>query len=178
MKDIVDQCAENADGFVDWFFKLCSGAFGNKGTINYREIRLKSATKAVFNALEFLYDWLAIKQKKTWGKENNAIERTPTEWRKPQYPFLKCNVDVAFFTETRSMGFGMVVRDTEGKCIGCRSMVMEGLYEVKEGEAMELREALSWIREMNFNQVMFEMDAQIIVKAITSTKVENLILEL
>ncbi|XP_075473420.1 caffeoylshikimate esterase-like [Primulina tabacum] len=31
-------------------------------------------------------------------------------------------------------------------------MVMEGLYEVNEGEAMGLRGALSWNRELNFNQ--------------------------
>ncbi|XP_075473866.1 uncharacterized protein LOC142504911 [Primulina tabacum] len=136
MKDIVDQCAKNADRFVDWFFKVLMA--GDKVNVG--------------------------------GKENNAIGRTPTEWRKPQYQFLKCNVDATFFTETRSMRFGMVVRDTEGKCIGCRSMVMEGLYEVKEGEAMGLCEALSWIREMNFNQVIFGMDAQIIVKAILPLK--------
>ncbi|XP_073015730.1 uncharacterized protein [Primulina eburnea] len=114
-----------------------------------------------------------MRQKGTEGQEDNAIGRTLTEWRKPQYPFLKCNVDAAFFADTRSMGFGMVARDNEGKCIGCRTMVKEGLYEVKEGEAMGLREALSWIREMKFNQVIFEMDAQIIVKAVNSTKVDE-----
>ncbi|XP_073137113.1 uncharacterized protein [Henckelia pumila] len=187
MKDIVDQCAKNADGFVDLFFKVLTvgdkvnvGRFAGVLWSIWKQRNNKlwrdamdNCNQAVFSALDILYDWLAIKQKGTGGKENNAIARTPTEWRKPQAHFLKCNVDAAFFTKTKIMGFGMVVRDTEGKCVGYRSMIVEGLCEVKEGEAMGLREALSWIRGMKFNRVIFEMDAQIVVKAFGSTKTDE-----
>ncbi|XVE53306.1 hypothetical protein DITRI_Ditri02bG0193500 [Diplodiscus trichospermus] len=43
---------------------------------------------------------------------------------------------------------------------------MPGAFLPKEGEALGLLEAITWIRELEYNQVIFELDAKTIVEAV------------
>ncbi|KAL8496020.1 hypothetical protein ACS0TY_019945 [Phlomoides rotata] len=43
---------------------------------------------------------------------------------------------------------------------------MSGLYQPKEGEAIGLHEARSWINDLGFKRVIFEMDAKFVVDAV------------
>lgn len=38
-------------------------------------------------------------------------------WNPPQQGFIKCNLDVAFFEDTKTFGLGMCLRDSEGNFI-------------------------------------------------------------
>lgn len=66
-------------------------------------------------------------------------------WEKPRPSFFKYNINAAFFKNERIIGTGFVFRDEYGKFVVCRTRMWHGLYEVKEGEAFGLLEALSWI---------------------------------
>ncbi|XVF76242.1 hypothetical protein PTKIN_Ptkin13bG0250500 [Pterospermum kingtungense] len=55
-----------------------------------------------------------------------------------------------------------------GKTRGARSLWIEGLLPVKEREAIGMVEALSWIRDLGYEQVVFETDALCVVQALHS----------
>lgn len=91
---IVDQNANDADGFTDWLFKVLQT--GNKMELGklaavlweiWRQRNNKLWTNAVsicgqtvFNALDFLYTWLATKQKRSL-LEGNSQEKPPIAMR-------------------------------------------------------------------------------------------------
>lgn len=59
------------------------------------------------------------------------------------------------------MGLGIVLRDDEGKFLGCHSL--------EEAEAMGLLEAILWICSLGFRKVCFELYAKVVVDAIHSS---------
>ncbi|KAL8489170.1 hypothetical protein ACS0TY_025170 [Phlomoides rotata] len=73
-------------------------------------------------------------------------------WHRPPMGYLKLNVDGAFYTDTREMGFGLVSHSAR-------------LYSSDEGEAIGLFEALNWIKDLGLKDVVIEMDAKLVVDA-------------
>ncbi|XVF52170.1 hypothetical protein PTKIN_Ptkin04bG0243400 [Pterospermum kingtungense] len=65
-------------------------------------------------ALEYLCDWIAEKD----AGSNYSIDFTVSvehqRWSKPPVGYFKCNTDAVIFTDSRSVGFGVVVRDNHG----------------------------------------------------------------
>lgn len=59
----------------------------------------------------------------------------------------------------------MVIRDSDGKFVACRTRILPSLVDVKEAEALALRESLYWVASLNFFNVIFESDSKIIVDA-------------
>ncbi|XP_031125130.1 uncharacterized protein LOC116027568 [Ipomoea triloba] len=64
------------------------------------------------------------------------------------------------------MGFGWVVRDDAGVIHGVVMRTVEGLFSVREAEAMGAREALSWIKGRGWQHVIVETDAQVVANAV------------
>ncbi|KAL8524201.1 hypothetical protein ACS0TY_013970 [Phlomoides rotata] len=75
---------------------------------------------------------------------------------------------MVFFEDSAEMGFGMVIRDSNGVHIFSRTLAMSGVYAPEEGEAIGLFEALSWIKELDIRNVEIEMDAKVVVNAFYS----------
>ncbi|XP_075499854.1 uncharacterized protein LOC142538418 [Primulina tabacum] len=82
--------------------------------------------------------------------------------------FFKCNVDTGFGTDKRSFAVGMVIRDSNGSFIICRTSLHHGAALVKEAEAIAILEALSWIKDMGYDKVIVETDSKISADAIHS----------
>ncbi|KAL8544155.1 hypothetical protein ACS0TY_004621 [Phlomoides rotata] len=61
------------------------------------------------------------------------------------------------------MGFGLVLYDSLDSHIFTRILVLPGLYSSNEGEAIGLIEVLSWIKELDLQDVLIEMDANLAV---------------
>ena len=59
-----------------------------------------------------------------------------------------------------------MVRDSQGLFLHAASRVVHGLFHVRELEAMGLREALSWIKQLGFKRVIFETDLLQVVQAL------------
>ncbi|XP_073022726.1 uncharacterized protein [Primulina eburnea] len=95
------------------------------------------------------------------------------DWHKPPRLYIKCNVDAAFFPSDQKIGIGCILRDENGMLLRCRSCVVAGMFSVKEGEAMGLLEALSWVRRLGLKKVYFEMDAKVVVESIRYSDVAN-----
>ncbi|KAK6121712.1 hypothetical protein DH2020_044546 [Rehmannia glutinosa] len=110
---------------------------------------------------EKLCEWLAARQKSPSGINYlKANAEGVSRWIPSIFPILKCNVDATFCSDRRITGFGMVIRDSNGMFIACRTATRDGLLDVREREAFGLLDALSWVRNLGYQQTIFELDAK------------------
>ncbi|KAL8510726.1 hypothetical protein ACS0TY_017518 [Phlomoides rotata] len=64
------------------------------------------------------------------------------------------------------MALGIIIHDAEGEFVSCRTVVVLRFFRVDEGEVMGLLEALSWIKQLGFEKVIFEVDAKLVFDAL------------
>lgn len=87
-------------------------------------------------------------------------------WLKPATGRIKCNVDGACFAAERRIGVGAVVRDADGLVRAAFCKHQAGEFGANMVEAIGFREVLSWIKDMGFSEIDFELDAQVVVRAV------------
>uniref|UniRef100_A0A803PCZ5 Reverse transcriptase domain-containing protein n=1 Tax=Cannabis sativa TaxID=3483 RepID=A0A803PCZ5_CANSA len=85
---------------------------------------------------------------------------------KPENNHIKINVDAALFLQENSYGFGIVARDSSGHLIEAKTGYYEGNLDASTVEALSIKEALSWIKSMNWQNVEIESDNMISVQGI------------
>ncbi|XP_062104835.1 uncharacterized protein LOC133816262 [Humulus lupulus] len=90
-------------------------------------------------------------------------------WSKPPLGYLKVNVDAANFKEASTFSFAGVARNHEGVLMEAFSVCRMGSVSPELGEAMGVREALSWIKRKNWVQVLLETDSILVVQALRSS---------
>ncbi|XVE79930.1 hypothetical protein DITRI_Ditri14bG0096800 [Diplodiscus trichospermus] len=90
-------------------------------------------------------------------------------WHKPPISFLKCNSDVAIFNDTYSAGLGSVLRDANEAFVACCVSVLSNLPSVKECEALALLDAMTWVYNRLFKNVIFKLDAKGVVDVVNSS---------
>ena len=89
-------------------------------------------------------------------------------WVRPFVGRLKLNSDVAMLKDPTEVGVGMVLHDSDGLLVACKSVFFTVLLPVKEAEAAGLREGLQWLLELHHFEVDVELDAKIMVNAFHS----------
>ena len=67
--------------------------------------------------------------------------------------------------QDNSIGCGAVIRDEQGMFRRAMCKKMEGVWRSKEAEAIALKEALSWIIELQYERCVFETDSKTVVQA-------------
>ncbi|XP_074376681.1 uncharacterized protein LOC141718203 [Apium graveolens] len=65
---------------------------------------------------------------------------------------------------------GNVIRDEHGQFIRARNHKLQALYSPREDEALGLKEALSWVKELGYKRCVFETDAKELVEACRSAR--------
>ncbi|XP_075485321.1 uncharacterized protein LOC142525036 [Primulina tabacum] len=148
LNQVVEAQAEVAEGFTQWLFKIIQDLSGAE-LRNF--ISLARSNKEVHDAST---------------RNHYGI------WTPPPSGTVKCNIDAAFFDDIKSAGISMVVRNDEGRFLMARTNLIKGLCCVREGEAIGLLEALSWIRNSNYPKVLFEVDALTVYNAMTESAVD------
>lgn len=68
-------------------------------------------------------------------------------WVKPHIGIIKVTTDAATFCEQHACGFGLIARDNNGDLIQAKSGSKQGSVSRDYAETMEIKEALSWIKE-------------------------------
>ncbi|XP_074336657.1 uncharacterized protein LOC141673820 [Apium graveolens] len=84
--------------------------------------------------------------------------------RKPPEDWFKVNVDEARACNGY-IGFGCVIRNSQGKFIGARCGRIRGNWSPKEAEALSLKEAIIWTRQLSLDRCIFETDSQSLASA-------------
>ncbi|XVF48964.1 hypothetical protein PTKIN_Ptkin03bG0230400 [Pterospermum kingtungense] len=64
----------------------------------------------------------------------------------------------------------MVLRDSDGAFLACQTQLVARLPRSREGEAMGLAEALSWLYELGLQNVVVEVNAKEVADAVYSIK--------
>ncbi|XP_073154078.1 uncharacterized protein [Henckelia pumila] len=97
---------------------------------------------------------------------SSYIQQNTTVWCPPPTNFFKCNVDAAVFRDPHRMGFGCIIRDSLGVFFSAVCGTFPGSFSSTTAEALAIREALKWIKDLNLTNVIVESDALIVVDAL------------
>ncbi|KAL8111526.1 hypothetical protein AgCh_019295 [Apium graveolens] len=89
-------------------------------------------------------------------------------WKCPEVDTVKVNVDASVFKNAQSFTMGMVMRNHLGEFLACKNMCLPMVNSVLEAEAVGVREALSWIKDLQLHgtKVVVESDSLLTTKAI------------
>ncbi|KAK6144379.1 hypothetical protein DH2020_021199 [Rehmannia glutinosa] len=107
-----------------------------------------SAKETLHAAVNYLTEWCATNFGSGTEKTFRAADpcAQTAKWSKPNRLQFKCNVDATLSLERNATGIGKVVRDDKGEFVVARTITFPGIFAPKEAEAIEVREALSWIK--------------------------------
>uniref|UniRef100_A0A803PDA2 RNase H type-1 domain-containing protein n=1 Tax=Cannabis sativa TaxID=3483 RepID=A0A803PDA2_CANSA len=94
-------------------------------------------------------------------------------WTKPDSNNINVNVDAALFAQENSYGFEIVARDSHGKLIEAKSCYQGGEYPAKTIEAIGIKEALSWVKNKQWQNVQIETDSMLTIQSIRSNQKMN-----
>lgn len=86
-------------------------------------------------------------------------------WEKPQNGWVRVNVDAAVFKSTDCIGLRSVVQGSQGQFIMARNTRKACVIPRREGEALGLKEALSWLKNKSFKICVFETDSRVLARA-------------
>ena len=64
---------------------------------------------------------------------------------------------------------GCVLRDSEGRFLGCFASKLHGVLSVREAKVYGLREVITWVLGLNLSSVIFELDAKTVDSFHSST---------
>lgn len=81
---------------------------------------------------------------------------SPAIWLPPQFGFVKCNVDAMIFDD--GAGYGAVLRDHEGRFVAAKSGRLSTVSDPFMAEALAVKEALTWIKDVGHVNVIIETD--------------------
>ncbi|XP_074377753.1 uncharacterized protein LOC141719275 [Apium graveolens] len=112
--------------------------------------------------MNLLQDWREAQ--KNGRKASTKIASGVRIWNSPPEGWVKINVDTAIFQDG-SIGIGSIIRDSSGQFLSARCRKMVGAWQVREAEAISLKEAMSWVKEMNINHCVFETDSKSLAAA-------------
>ncbi|KAM6552999.1 hypothetical protein CsatB_013761 [Cannabis sativa] len=146
--------------FVDW----CVTVF-NTATVE---------TRKLFCTLCWAL-WSARNDKVWKNKDTNAsfIFAFATcyldQWKSAQTPYLETsrtgllvNVDASIFGSSQDYGDGIVARDEHGYMLEGVSRLCHGNIRPELAEAIGVREALSWIKDKQWPNVILETDCLVV----------------
>lgn len=168
--------------FFEWIeqtFSKCSKEECNLAVIVCRKLWLNrndkvwnghnGRAKGLVNAAgHYLFQWQEAKRKNFIIIEKVQLGHGSVCWVKPPLGWLKCNVDAGIFSSHGRYSFGGVIRDYGGGFVAAKCQSFSGLFRPREAEALAIREALSWIKNLQLSKVIVETDCLNVYSALVS----------
>lgn len=98
----------------------------------------------------------------------NNVERVDRKlkWVRPVEGWTKVNVDAVLVKMAGRMGFGVIMRDDEGKVIAAKCISRSGLWESSAAEALVAYYGAIFCQERGVSQLILQGDAKQITDAI------------
>ncbi|KAL6509415.1 hypothetical protein OROGR_022725 [Orobanche gracilis] len=104
-------------------------------------------------AISLLNSWTTINGAKQGGTTSSAIQ----SWTRPVAGRFKLNTDAAICVETEAMGMGWVLRDSDDHFLAAKGSNWPEKFSQKIAEAVSIREALSWMKNMGYEDFDLEL---------------------
>ena len=95
------------------------------------------------------------------------------KWRPPSPNHYKINFDGAVFSDVEVAGLGVVICDSYGRVMGSLAERVPLLTLAAMVEALACRRALLFAKELCIFDVVFERDAELIIKALLGKDVHH-----
>ena len=94
-------------------------------------------------------------------------------WRPPTGSVYKLNFDVAIFDGTRSLGVGVIVRNSLGEVMASLSARGPTVANSEEAEALACRKVVEFAMDAGFMDLVIEGDNAVVMKAIASLRLDR-----
>ncbi|KAL8146232.1 hypothetical protein AgCh_004104 [Apium graveolens] len=107
------------------------------------------------------------------NKYTPVVSLSSRKWQKPQAGWVKINVNAATFTGTHLIGIGGVIRGDNGEFLRAMCQLSSGTWQVREAEAISLKEMLSWTKRHGFSNCVFETDSKLLADAFNGGQVKS-----
>ncbi|CAJ2643989.1 unnamed protein product [Trifolium pratense] len=101
---------------------------------------------------------------------NGQQQPAAAKWARPSLGRYKCNIDASFSSGLNRVGIGTCIRDDQGRFVVAKTEWFSPVCDVEMGEAQGLLQALKWVRDLQLEDVDFELDAQTVVTKFHSKK--------
>ncbi|KAL8120232.1 hypothetical protein AgCh_017395 [Apium graveolens] len=89
-------------------------------------------------------------------------------WAAPQMVTIKVNVDAAIFKDPSAYSIGLIARDSSGQLVHAHSSYYRGEISPENAKVLAIKEALSWLKQQQWEEVQPESDCLVAVQAINS----------
>nr|GMD40824.1 Transposon TX1 uncharacterized [Ipomoea batatas] len=132
--------------------------------LGYFENLFTSGFVSSGRVLEGVQGWVSDAQNENLGGNYESS----ANWRPLEKDCLKMNVDAFVRIDANTVGFGWVVRDWLGHFVAAGVVDREGACLAREAEALAMREALSWLKNANFDNFILETDAKLLLDHIST----------
>ncbi|XP_063945892.1 uncharacterized protein LOC135151390 [Daucus carota subsp. sativus] len=147
---------------------LCWAIWRNRNDIVWNQ-RFSSVNKTVAAAKQYLTQWSIAQNRSSTTLLQPTFEGDgDCIWVNPQQNSVKVSVDAAVFEDKDAAGLGLVARDDNGELIQAKTLILPSKVAPVLGEAMAVKEALSWIDVMQWPKVILVSDCLVVVQAIRS----------
>ncbi|XP_074347093.1 uncharacterized protein LOC141685916 [Apium graveolens] len=128
-------------------------------------------------SIKMLQDWKKAKARGATVEvsHNPYIACNLRNWKAPEDGEYKVNVDDSWFQGADSFSIAIVLGNYCGTFVEGRTVALLQAMDVLEDEALGIREALSWVKNMEERKVTVESDSLVAVNAINGQN--NFLLE-
>jgi ribonuclease HI len=143
----------------------------NQMVFQNKDIPVEDTVK---NALKALHDYHRHRTQNRLKKAHPSpsFDRNKISWNPPPRNFLKLNVDAHLHGDGR-WAYGMVLRRSDGRCLGAATRICNGNTDAAMAEVTGLQEALKLIESHQLTNIIIELDANQVVSAIKKKKFPN-----
>ncbi|XP_045811195.1 uncharacterized protein LOC123905578 [Trifolium pratense] len=117
-------------------------------------------------AMHLWNEWDAVQQIRDRNNSRPQVHQQNTQWKQPEFGWLKCNVDAGFHIEQGVTSAGWCVRDYLGQFVLAGTSWIKGKCSIIDGEALALFEAMKELERWGLTNVIFETDSKSVVDAI------------
>lgn len=121
----------------------------------------------------FVYDQKSMSNLLHDVSENSHTCLGSRQWIKPPEGVLKCNVDAFVSVHSSFFGFGCVMRNSFGVVLVVVHGNLVEKFDPSFAEAISVREALSWLKNLDYPNIIMESDALVVVDALNNSEPDS-----
>ncbi|PNX93080.1 cytochrome p450 [Trifolium pratense] len=103
-------------------------------------------------------------------KSINRQQQPTAKWAKLSLGRYKCNIDASFSSGLNKVGISTCIKDDQGRFVLAKTEWFSPVCDEEMGEAQGLLHAFKWVRDLQLEDVDFELDAQTVVTKFHSKK--------
>jgi ribonuclease HI len=85
----------------------------------------------------------------------------------------KFNVDASFSRSRNKVGISVCIRDDQGQFILAKTECYSHILEVNTNEVLGLLSAKKWVKDLQLNSMMFELDSKHVVDNFNNNRIDE-----